>query len=136
MTTAHELIECQERQCSCGKCPYKAKKRGDDWMAHDYARAFYKSSAWQLCRASYIAERQSVDGGLCEQCHHALGYIVHHKVPITPNNINDPMITLNHDNLEYLCKACHDEIHGYCGNQKEKPRCEFDENGNPVPRSR
>ena len=102
----------------------------------DYARSFYKSSAWQLCRASYIAERQSIDGGLCERCHHALGYIVHHKVTITPNNINDPMITLNHDNLEYLCKACHDEIHGYCGNQKEKPRCEFDEKGNPVPRSR
>ena len=103
-------------------------------MAHDYARSFYKSKAWARCRASYIAERQSIDGGLCERCHHALGYIAHHKVAITPANINDPEVTLNHDNLEYLCKACHDEVHGYCGNQKEKPRCEFDENGNPVPR--
>ena len=102
----------------------------------DYARSFYKSNAWARCRASYIAERQSIDGGLCERCHQALGYIVHHKVAITPSNINDPDVTLNHDNLEYVCKACHDEVHGYCGNQKEKPRCEFDENGNPVPRSR
>jgi hypothetical protein len=45
-------------------------------------------------------------------------------------------VTLNHNNLEYLCKCCHDEMHGYCGNQKEKPRCEFDEKGNPVPRRR
>lgn len=102
-------------------------------MAQNYARAFYKSRAWQLCRASYIAERQSIDGGLCERCHKELGYIVHHKTPITPTNINDPDVTLNHDNLEYVCKACHDETHGYCGNQKEKPRCEFDEKGNPVP---
>ena len=101
-----------------------------------YAKSFYKSRAWARCRASYIAERQSVDGGLCERCRKALGYIVHHKVAITPANINDPEVTLNHDNLQYLCKACHDEIHGYCGNQKEKPRCEFDEKGNPIPRSR
>ena len=109
---------------------------GDDWMAYDYARAFYKSRAWQLCRASYIAKRQSVDGGMCERCHRQPGYIVHHKVHITPANISNPDVTLNHDNLQYLCKACHDEVHGYCGNQKEPPRCEFDENGNPVPRSR
>ena len=77
---------------------------------HDYARSFYKSRAWQLCRASYIAERQSVDGGLCERCRKALGYIVHHKVHITPANISNPDVTLNHDNLQYLCKACHDEV--------------------------
>jgi len=105
-------------------------------MAHDYARSFYKSRAWQLCRASYIAERQSVDGGLCERCHRQPGYIVHHEVHITPANISNPDVTLNHDNLEYVCKACHDEAHGYCGNQKEKPRCEFDEKGNPIPRRR
>ena len=27
-------------------------------------------------------------------------------------NINDPYITLNHDNLEYLCDYCHKKEHG------------------------
>ena len=80
-------------------------------MAHDYARAFYKSSAWQLCRASYIAERQSIDGGLCERCRKELGFIVHHKKHITPENINDPEVTLNWDNLEYVCHDCHNKEH-------------------------
>ena len=34
---------------------------------------------------------------------------VHHKKPITDENINDPKITLNWDNMELLCKQCHDE---------------------------
>ena len=34
---------------------------------------------------------------------------VHHKIPITPENVNNPQITLNWDNLELLCKTCHDQ---------------------------
>ena len=96
--------------CMLPVCPYKAVKRGGDWMAHDYARTFYKSKAWARCRASYIAERQGIDGGLCERCHKALGYIVHHKVHITPANISNPDVTLNHDNLQYAWQA----LHTYC----------------------
>ncbi|MEO2848988.1 HNH endonuclease, partial [Lacticaseibacillus paracasei] len=36
---------------------------------------------------------------------------VHHKHYITADNINDPSITLNWDNLEYLCFDCHQEEH-------------------------
>ena len=77
----------------------------------EYARAFYKSTAWQRCRDSYI---KSV-GGLCERCLAdgliVPGYIVHHKCYLTPENIKDPSITLNFDNLEYLCHVCHNKEH-------------------------
>ena len=50
---------------------------------------------------------------LCERCL-ARGLIrqgdeVHHKIRLTPENINDPNISLNWENLELLCKTCHDE---------------------------
>ena len=75
-------------------------------MAKEWAISFYNSKAWKDCRSSYI----SSVFGLCERCE-STGYIVHHKEHLTPNNINNPNISLNHDNLEYLCKRCHDEEH-------------------------
>jgi len=39
------------------------------------------------------------------------GDTVHHKVPITPENINDPEVTLNPDNLILLCRDCHALAH-------------------------
>lgn len=68
------------------------------------AKRFYKSTAWKKCRASYIS---TVLGGLCEHCNHAPGYIVDHIEEINSHNINDPNITLNHNNLQYLCLECH-----------------------------
>lgn len=79
------------------------------YVARDFARVFYNSKAWKLCRKSFIAYRISVDGGMCEHCRTELGYICDHKEELTPDNINDPEITLNHDNLQYLCLACHNK---------------------------
>ena len=36
---------------------------------------------------------------------------VHHKIPLTPENIYNPEITLNWDNLELLCSSCHSIEH-------------------------
>ena len=52
-------------------------------MAREFAKRFYKSKAWQECRASYL---KSV-GGLCERCYKK-GLIVpattvHHKIWLT-----------------------------------------------------
>ncbi|HDR8188359.1 HNH endonuclease [Bacillus wiedmannii] len=44
---------------------------------------------------------------MCEPCKGEPGYIVDHIVEITPENINNSDITLNHDNLQYLCLPCH-----------------------------
>lgn len=102
-------------------------------MAKDFAKAFYKSAAWQKCRAAYIAERVLEDGGLCETCHEKPGYIVHHKTPLTSENIRNPAIALNHGNLKYDCKACHDEEEAHAFIKRAKLSCAFDENGQPVP---
>ena len=70
------------------------------------ARRFYKSRQWQDCRRSYISKVH----GLCERCN-APGLIVHHIEYITIDNIDDPYVTLSHNNLEYLCQTCHNKEH-------------------------
>ena len=73
-----------------------------------------------------------LDGGYCEVCREVLGYIVHHKTPLTPENITDENITLNFANLQFDCKACHDreDVHKFIS---EKPlNCCFDKNGMPI----
>lgn len=76
-----------------------------------YAESFYKSQAWQKTRNAYAKSK----GGLCERClsngKYKAGEIVHHKIYITPDNISDPSITLDWNNLELVCRDCHAEIH-------------------------
>ena len=81
-------------------------------MAREFAREFYKSKSWQCTRAAYAA---SV-GWLCENClkygKYNYGEIVHHKVELTPDNINNPLISLRWDNLILVCRDCHAKEHG------------------------
>jgi len=54
-------------------------------------------------------------GGLCQICF-SRGLIepavhVHHKTHITPENVDDPNVTLNENNLMALCESCHQEQH-------------------------
>lgn len=90
----------------------------------DFAKAFYTSGAWEQCRAAYRKKA----GGLCERCERkgliTPGEIVHHKIHITPANINNPDITLSFDNLELVCRDCHAEIH-----EKNKKRYKVDASG-------
>ena len=77
-----------------------------------WAEAFYKSSAWKHTRAVAIKR----DAYLCQDCL-KLGRItaaeeVHHIQPLTPDNINDPDISLNLDNLVSVCRECHQARHG------------------------
>jgi 5-methylcytosine-specific restriction enzyme A len=81
-------------------------------MAKEYTDGFYTSSAWTRCRQAFIADRIATDGGLCQVCKRSLGYIVHHKVPITPQTISDTDVTLNHSNLMFVCIDCHNKLHG------------------------
>lgn len=105
-------------------------------MAQPWAKSFYNSKAWRSCRESYIQQRRLIDGAMCEACHKEPIYIVHHKTILTPANITDPDIALNHCNLEGNCKHCHDlqEAHFYDSQNISKLNCIFDENGNPVDR--
>lgn len=77
----------------------------------EYAKLFYTSKAWRETRSAYLRNAD----GLCERCRASgkfvPGKIVHHKKHITPNNINDPNVTLSFSNLELLCDACHNKEH-------------------------
>ena len=54
-------------------------------------------------------------GGLCEVCLlngvYEPAVIIHHKVFLTPQNVQDPNISLNWSNLQAVCRKCHGEIH-------------------------
>lgn len=108
-----------------------------------FAARFYSSPAWKQCRDAFRKSR----GKLCERCL-ARGIInagtkenplqVHHKIPITPDNIDDPAITLNWDNLETLCQQCHAAEHIDSLRQREhhsKRRWKIGENGEVLIRS-
>jgi len=77
----------------------------------EWARAFYKSSAWQATRKAYAASA----GWLCEDClNHGLivpGKVVHHIRPLTPETVGDPSVALAWDNLRLVCQDCHASEH-------------------------
>lgn len=97
-------------------------------MAKEYAKRFYQSRAWRSIRDKVFKDNH----GICEQCG-GLGLIVHHKKPITPQNINDINITLNEDNLQLLCIDCHNAIdHNKLINGEDNSLI-FDANGDYMP---
>lgn len=87
--------------------------------------AFYKSSKWQDCRLAFLESRHF----MCERCGH-VATIAHHKIYLTPENMDDPRISLSFDNLEALCKKCHNAEH--FGKGATAPGTRFDSSGNLV----
>ena len=77
----------------------------------DYAKTFYKSQAWKDTRNAYAKSK----GYLCEVCLakgiYRSGEIVHHKIHLSPENIADPSVSLNWDNLQLVCRDCHAQLH-------------------------
>lgn len=76
-----------------------------------WQKEFYTSLAWKKTREAY---KQSV-GGLCEICwSHGIikaGELVHHKIPLTPQNYHDTNLSLDYSNLQCLCRDCHANVH-------------------------
>ncbi len=102
-------------------------------MAKPFSKAFYESRQWRKVSKAYALSQHYV----CERCHNRslLGksdaearFIVHHKIPLTPENINDPAIAYGWDNLELLCQACHNIVHSQ-GLDREAV---FDADGNVI----
>ena len=110
-----------------------------DYMAQAWAKAFYNSKLWHDTR-EYILKR---DHYRCQGrgCHRPAEE-VHHIKKLTPENINNPMITVNPSNLISLCADCHKAQHTddkrqgnkarYKDTQNILPEIYFDENGYPV----
>ena len=97
-------------------------------MARDFAKSFYNSKAWEQVRQSVLMR----DCFLCTKCGRPAEE-VHHKKHLTPDNIDDPSVSLNMDNLMSLCRECHFEEHrgehAKGREQKEQSEFTFDENG-------
>ena len=108
-------------------------------MSYGIRKDFYNSKAWQDVRKT-IWLKQNL---LCARCHkpvyvdgisdylpkekRVIG-IVHHKEYLNDINVNDKNITLNPDNLEGLCKDCHEKEHNK--GMSVRKDYYFDENGN------
>jgi 5-methylcytosine-specific restriction endonuclease McrA len=83
---------------------------------------FYKSPTWLAARELKIV---SVNG-LCERCGQ-IGIEVHHKERLTVDNVLDSSVSLNQDNLELLCRECHNQEHERFSN-----KVRFDKEGNLI----
>ena len=83
---------------------------------------FYKSDTWKLAREIKI---RSVNGR-CERCG-GIGQEVHHRKRVTVDNVEDASISLNPENLELLCKDCHNKEH-----KRFSKEMKFDAEGNLI----
>lgn len=87
---------------------------------------FYHSIKWKKLRLA----KWQLARGICERCGKA-GDEVHHKIPITDANVDDPSIALNLDNLELLCTKCHNAARDEEDKRQGKRRdYYFDDKGN------
>ena len=83
--------------------------------------SFYSSSVWKKFRAGMIAENIAQYGYLKDeytgnQIVAPYDAICHHKTPLTEQNVNDPYVALNPDNIMIVSHASHDAIHNRFGN--------------------
>lgn len=112
-------------------------------MSYGIRKQFYQSKAWEDVRKSVWLKQHL----LCNRCHQPVYVdgiseylpknkrvvgIVHHKKYLDESNVYDINTTLNIDNLEGLCKKCHDiEHNSNVGLRKEYT---FDELGDLIKR--
>ena len=80
-------------------------------MAREFAKSFYNSKEWKAVREYCIIR----DHHACVYCGRPVEE-VHHKIWLTPNNIDDINISLNPDNLISLCHDCHMREHSQNAN--------------------
>ena len=83
---------------------------------------FYKSDTWKLAREIKIR----LVNGRCERCG-GIGQEVHHRQRVTVDNVEDASVSLNPENLELLCKDCHNKEH-----QRFSKETRFDLDGNLI----
>lgn len=94
---------------------------------------FYNSSKWRKLAKAYAESK----GYICEVCRNKYAkstivpfykqFHVHHKIELTTENIDNPDIALNWDNLQLLCQHCHNKITTEA--EVLAPGLEFDETG-------
>lgn len=107
----HTNVKLGEIETSSWRGLWRDDMKHDNSYRHEEALPFYSTVAWQNCRKAYAASQAH----LCERCYSRgiirRGEIVHHIQPLNSQNIHDPAVTLNYDNLMLVCRQCHGEIH-------------------------
>ena len=83
---------------------------------------FYKSDTWKVAREIKIRQVN----GRCERCN-CIGQEVHHKKRLNIDNVNDTSVSINPDNLELLCRDCHNKEH-----KRFSAENRFDNDGNLI----
>ena len=78
--------------------------------------SFYHSKTWQKFRQQFIADRLARDGELKDDYTGVpilkeRDAILHHKVFLTEENVNDFNISLNPDNIALVSQETHNRIH-------------------------
>ena len=78
--------------------------------------AFYTSREWTEFRQVIIAQRMRADGFVYDEVTgkpivKAYDIILHHKIPLTLENVNDATISLNPENIQIVSFRTHNEIH-------------------------
>ena len=72
---------------------------------------FYTGKEWRsLCWLLRLKANNR-----CQRCNAEIldiKYLIgHHKIELTPDNIHNPSIALNPDNIEMICQTCHNKEH-------------------------
>lgn len=87
---------------------------------------FYTSDEWKRFRASLIFERTKRDGDILkdeysgEPIYNEYDIIAHHVKELTLQNVNDPSISLNPDNILLVSHRSHNAIHARFGYESGK----------------
>lgn len=77
---------------------------------------FYRSREWEQFRELVIQERTKEDGFVYDEVTgrpilRRYDLILHHKIELTEQNVNDRMISLNPDNIMIVSHKTHNQIH-------------------------
>lgn len=110
-------------------------------MSYGARKSFYNSKAWKSVKKAIWLKQKL----LCNRCRKPVYVdglseylpkeqrrtgIVHHKIYLDDTNVYDDNIALNEDNLEGICKECHELEHHQ--EQVTRKNYMFDEAGNLI----
>ena len=86
---------------------------------------FYQSKEWRRFREVVINERMTPDGFVLDEVTgkpilKAYDIILHHKIFLTPDNVNDVSISLNPDNIQIVSHKTHNRLHNKLGYKRQE----------------
>lgn len=81
---------------------------------------FYRSKEWERFREIVIAKRVQDDGFVHDEITgdpivKKYDMIIHHKIELTEENVNDLDISLNEDNVQIVTHRTHNDLHNRFG---------------------